>query len=61
VINTAEPGKSDPDVMLRTYTHLLPPSETRTGKAIDDDFTETPVPEAQGTSAFQQKQYALAA
>ena len=34
-------GHSDPGFTLRTYTHLLPSSETRTRKAIDDAFTET--------------------
>ncbi|CAM5704242.1 hypothetical protein SCANM63S_08014 [Streptomyces canarius] len=33
-------GHSDPGFTLRTYTHLLPSSETRTRKAIDDAFTE---------------------
>jgi hypothetical protein len=33
-------GHSDPGFTLRTYTHLLPSSETRTRKAIDDIFTE---------------------
>ncbi|WP_234341748.1 tyrosine-type recombinase/integrase [Streptomyces sp. NRRL S-646] len=33
-------GHSDPGFTLRTYTHLLPSSETRTRKAIDDVFTE---------------------
>lgn len=31
-------GHSDPGFTLRTYTHLLPSSETRTRKAIDDVF-----------------------
>lgn len=46
-------GHSDPGFTLRTYAHLLPSSETRTRKAIDDAFTEygDPGPEAQGTSA----------
>ena len=52
-------GHSDPGFTLRTYTHLLPSSETRTRKAIDDAFTETEAeaendgdpPAAQGTSA----------
>ncbi len=58
-------GHSDPGFTLRTYTHLLPSSETRTRKAIDDAFTETETeteaeaeaeadgdrPAAQGTSA----------
>jgi hypothetical protein len=43
---------------LRTYTHLLPSSETRTRKAIDDALTEAEAeaegngdpPAAQGTS-----------
>lgn len=51
-------GHSDPGFTLRTYTHLLPSSETRTRKAIDDAFTETEAeaegdgdpPAAQGTS-----------
>ncbi|GAA3906889.1 site-specific integrase [Streptomyces lacrimifluminis] len=51
-------GHSDPGFTLRTYTHLLPSSETRTRKAIDDAFTETEAeaeddgdpPVAQGTS-----------
>ena len=34
-------GHSGPGFTLRTYTHLLPSSETRTRKAIDDAFTET--------------------
>jgi hypothetical protein len=34
-------GHSDPGFTLRTYTHLLPSSESRTRKAIDDAFTET--------------------
>lgn len=33
-------GRSDPGFTLRTYTHLLPSSETRTRKAIDDAFAE---------------------
>ena len=33
-------GHSDPGFTLRTYTHLLPSSETRTRKAIDDAFAE---------------------
>ena len=46
-------GHSDPGFTLRTYTHLLPSSESRTRKAIDDAFTgaeplETGEP--QGTS-----------
>ena len=61
-------GHSDPGFTLRTYTHLLPSSETRTRKAIDDAFagaasSETEGP--QGTSAPQAKpmcpQCALAA
>ncbi|MEV0477970.1 site-specific integrase, partial [Streptomyces prunicolor] len=43
-------GHSDPGFTLRTYTHLLPSSETRTRKAIDDALTETSALEAQGTS-----------
>lgn len=49
-------GHSDPGFTLRTYTHLLPSSETRTRKAIDDAFTEAEAgegsgaPKAQGTS-----------
>lgn len=49
-------GHSDPGFTLRTYTHLLPSSETRTRKAIDDAFTEAEAeedggtPEVQGTS-----------
>lgn len=51
-------GHSDPGFTLRTYTHLLPSSETRTRKATDDAFTETEAeveddgdpPVAQGTS-----------
>jgi hypothetical protein len=41
-------GHSDPGFTLRTYTHLLPSSETRPRKAIDDALTEEPEPE--GTS-----------
>lgn len=33
-------GHSDPGFTVRMYTHLLPSSETRTRKAIDDAFTE---------------------
>lgn len=33
-------GHSDPGFTLRTYTHLLPSSETRTRKAIDDALAE---------------------
>jgi hypothetical protein len=47
-------GHSDPGFTLRTYTHLLPSSETRTRKAIDDAFAEPETQEtgeAQGTSA----------
>ncbi len=68
-------GHSNPGFTLRTYTHLLPSSETRTSKAIDDAFTETETegeaegdgapPAAQGTSAPPSKpmcpQCALAA
>jgi integrase len=58
-------GHSDPGFTLRTYTHLLPSSETRTRKAIDDAFVEESAREAQGTSASPAKpmcpQCALAA
>lgn len=58
-------GHSDPGFTLRTYTHLLPSSETRTRKAIDDAFTEAQAAEAQGTSVPPEKpvcpQCALAA
>ncbi|WP_240926281.1 tyrosine-type recombinase/integrase [Streptomyces sp. JB150] len=58
-------GHSDPGFTLRTYTHLLPSSETRTRKAIDDAFMEESAREAQGTSASPAKpmcpQCALAA
>ncbi|KUN93647.1 hypothetical protein AQJ67_38600 [Streptomyces caeruleatus] len=40
-------GHSDPGFTLRTYTHLLPSSETRTRKAIDDVFAEAEA-EAEG-------------
>ncbi|WP_328973033.1 tyrosine-type recombinase/integrase [Streptomyces sp. NBC_00239] len=40
-------GHSDPGFTLRTYTHLLPTSETRTRKAIDAAFTD----EGDGTEA----------
>lgn len=57
-------GHSDPGFTLRTYTHLLPSSETRTRKAIDDAFAEDPV-DGQGTSVPPEKpmcpQCALAA
>jgi hypothetical protein len=49
-------GHSDPGFPLRTYTHLLPSSETRTRKAIDDVFAEAEAedgddrPGTQGTS-----------
>lgn len=43
-------GHSDPGFTLRTYTHLLPTSETRTRKTIDAAFTdEGDGIEAQGT------------
>jgi Phage integrase family len=54
-------GHSDPGFTLRTYTHLLPSSETRTRKAIDDAFTEAEAegngdpPAAQGTSVPRTK------
>lgn len=65
-------GHSDPGFTLRTYTHLLPSSETRTRRAIDDAFTEEPEetaetegPGREGTSAPPSKpmcpQCALAA
>nr|WP_234382042.1 site-specific integrase [Streptomyces dysideae] len=66
-------GHSDPGFTLRTYTHLLPSSETRTRKAIDDAFTEAEAeaeddgdpPAAQGASVLPAKpmcpQCALAA
>lgn len=61
-------GHSDPGFTLRTYTHLLPSSETRTRKAIDDAFTEPETQEtgeAESTSAPAEKpmcpQCALAA
>ncbi|GAB2876240.1 hypothetical protein GCM10027074_50320 [Streptomyces deserti] len=56
-----------PGFTLRTYTHLLPSSETRTRKAIDDAFTEDEGgrPGAQGISVPPEKpmcpQCALAA
>lgn len=64
-------GHSDPGFTLRTYTHLLPSSETRTRKAVDDAFTEAEAedsgddpPSGQGTSAPPAKpvcpQWALA-
>ncbi|MFC8421876.1 MULTISPECIES: tyrosine-type recombinase/integrase [Streptomyces] len=46
-------GHSDPGFTLRTYTHLLPSSESRTRKAIDDAFTgaePSETGEPQGTS-----------
>jgi hypothetical protein len=52
-------GHSDNGFTLRTYTHLLPSSETRSRKAIDDAFTEEPAREAQGTSVPQRNQCAL--
>ncbi|MFJ9345485.1 tyrosine-type recombinase/integrase [Streptomyces sp. NPDC101237] len=62
-------GHSDPGFTLRTYTHLLPSSETRTRKAIDDVFTEAEAeagaededdrPGTQGTSAPQRNPCAL--
>lgn len=64
-------GHSEPGFTLRTYTHLLPSSETRTRKAIDDVFTEAEAededdrPGTQGTSVSTAKpmcpQCALAA
>lgn len=44
-------GHSDPGFTLRTYTHLLPSSETRTRKAIDGALTEA---EAEGDSPAAQ-------
>lgn len=44
-------GHSDPGFTLRTYTHLLPSSETRTCKAIDDAFTETGTGTGMGVEA----------
>ncbi|GAA2772452.1 hypothetical protein GCM10010521_58230 [Streptomyces rameus] len=52
-------GHSDPGFTLRTYTHLLPSSEIRTRKAIDDAFTGAPAEEAQGTSVPQRNACAL--
>lgn len=43
-------GHSDPGSTLRTYTHLLPSSETRTRKAIDDAFTEANAEDRGSTS-----------
>lgn len=43
-------GHSDPGFTLRTYTHLLPSSETRTRKAIDNAFTEYRESEARGAA-----------
>lgn len=51
-------GHSDPDFTLRPYTHLLPSSETRTRKAIDDAFMEPETQEtgeAEGTSVPAEK------
>ncbi len=48
------PGHSDPGFTPRTYTHLLPSSEARTRKAIDDAFTDAEPQgegEGKGTSA----------
>ncbi|MER5839717.1 tyrosine-type recombinase/integrase [Streptomyces prasinus] len=45
-------GHSDPGFTLRTYTHLLPSSETRTRKAIDDAFTESEEAEAEDDGAL---------
>lgn len=38
-------GHSGPGFTFRTYTHLLPSSESRTRKAIDDAFTGAEPPE----------------
>jgi hypothetical protein len=46
-------GHSDPGFTLRTYTHLLPSSETRTRKAIDEAFTEAEAGEDGGTPKAQ--------
>lgn len=60
-------GHSDPGFTLRTYTHPLPSSETRTRKAIASAFTEAEADtgEARGTSVPSPKpmcpQCALAA
>ncbi|MGN9917511.1 tyrosine-type recombinase/integrase [Micromonospora palomenae] len=35
-------GHSDPGFTLRVYTHLMPASEERTRRAIDDLFQEPP-------------------
>ena len=54
-------GHSDPGFTLRTYTHLLPSSETRTRKAIDDAFTEDKAtcPPTRAHQCPQQDQCAL--
>ncbi|MFD9612118.1 integrase [Streptomyces sp. NPDC059083] len=31
-------GHADPGFTLRTYTHLMPSSESRTRKAVDDVY-----------------------
>jgi integrase len=37
-------GHADPGFTLRTYTHLLPTSEDRTRRAIDQAFRDDPEP-----------------
>jgi integrase len=37
-------GHTDPGLTLRIYTHLLPRSEDRTRRAIDDAFKNDPEP-----------------
>jgi hypothetical protein len=47
-------GHADPGFTLRTYPHLLPSSESRARKAIDDAFTDAEgggdPPATEGTS-----------
>ncbi len=57
-------GLSDLGFTLRTYTHLLPSSESRTRKAIDDAFTARSRRKPESLRAHhypQQNQCALAA
>ncbi|GAA4198816.1 tyrosine-type recombinase/integrase [Actinocatenispora rupis] len=43
-------GHHDPGFTLRTYTHLMPASEDRTRRAIEQLFSETPDRDGPGTA-----------
>ena len=46
-------GHSDPGFTLRTYTHLLPSSETRTRRAMDAAFAQAEADQTTGSASAE--------